>query len=63
MYGSTTKIVHIMTLSNLDPFYAKVKFGHLGFCLGKVKINLFFFFLETITALGLKVFWSIQLNV
>ena len=44
MYGSTTKIVHIMTLSNLDPFYAKVKFGHLGFCLGKVKINLFFFF-------------------
>ena len=44
---------------DLDPFYAKVKFGHIGFCMGKVKI---IYFLETIAALGLKLTWSIQLN-
>ena len=37
---------------DLDPFYAKVKFGHIGFCIGKREI---YFFLETIAALGLKV--------
>ena len=31
----TTKVVQIMTLVDLDPFYAKVKFGHIGFCMGK----------------------------
>ena len=36
MYGSTNKIVQIMTLGDShDSFYAKVKIGHLGFCMGK----------------------------
>ena len=35
---------------DLNPFYAKVKFGHIGFCMGKTEI----FFLETIAALDLK---------
>ena len=43
-----------------DTFYAEVKFGHTGFCMGKSE-NYFFFF-ETFAALGLKVAWSIQLN-
>ena len=30
--------------SNYDPFYAKVKFGHIGFCMGKSE-NYYFFFL------------------
>ena len=42
-----------------DPFYTKVKFGHIVFVWEKVKI---IYFLETIAALGLKVAWSIQLN-
>ena len=25
-----------------DPFYAKVKFGHIGFCIGKTENYLFF---------------------
>ena len=37
----------------LDPFYAKVKFGYIGFCMGESE-NYYFFFLETISALGLK---------
>ena len=44
---------------DLDPFYTKVKFGHIGFCIGKSEN---YYFLETIAALGLKVAWSIQLN-
>ena len=43
-------------LFDLDPFYAKVKFGHIGFCMGKSENYLF---LETIAALGLKVARSI----
>ena len=35
---------------DFDPFYAKVKFDHIGFYMGKKE----FFFLETIAALGLK---------
>ena len=27
---------------DLDPFYAKVKFGHIGFCMGKKENYLFF---------------------
>ena len=38
---------------DLDPFYAKVKFGDIGFCMGKSENYLFF--LETVAALGLKV--------
>ena len=41
---------------DLDPFNAKVKFGHIAFVWEKVKI---IYFLETIAALGLKVAWSI----
>ena len=48
---STTKVVQIMTLIDLDLFYIKVKFGYIGFCMGESE---FFFFLETIAALGLK---------
>ena len=36
---------------NLDPFYAKVKFGLIGFCMGKSEN---YYFLETIAALGLN---------
>ena len=58
VYESTTKVVQIMTLGDLDPFYAKVKFGHIAaFVWEKVKI---IYFLETIAALGLKVAWSIN---
>ena len=28
---------------DLDPFYAKVKFGHIGFCMGKSESYFFFF--------------------
>ena len=36
---------------DLDLFYTKVKFGHMGFCMGKSE-NYFFF--GTIAALGLN---------
>ena len=36
----------------LDPFYTKVKFGYIGFCMGESEN--YFLFLETIAALGLK---------
>ena len=45
---------------DLDTFYAKVKFGDIGFCMGKSEN--YFFFLETVAALGLKVALSIQLS-
>ena len=40
----------------LDPFYTKVKFDHVGFYMGKNEnyFLFFIFFLETIAALGLK---------
>ena len=41
-YASTTKVVQIMTWADLDPFYAKVKFGHIGFCMGKSENYLMF---------------------
>ena len=50
------KLFKLWLWVDLDPFYAKVKFGHLGFCMGKVKI---IYILETIAALGLKVAWRI----
>ena len=43
-----------MTWVDLDPFYAKVKFGDICFCMGESE-NYFFFFFELIAALGLKV--------
>ena len=42
----------LFPLVDLDPFYAKVKFGHIGFVWEQVKI---IYFLETIAALGLNV--------
>ena len=42
----------MMTWSDLDLFYGKVKFGNLGFSIGKVKIV---DFSETIAACDLKV--------
>ena len=57
--GVLPKLFKLWPWVDLDPFYAKVKFGHIGFCMGKVKI---IYFLETIAALGLKVAWSIKLN-
>ena len=59
MYASTSKAVQIMTMIGLDLFYAKVKFGHIGFCMGKREI---LYYLETITPLGLKVGLSVQIN-
>ena len=42
---------------DLDRFYAKVKFGDIGLCIGNSEFYLFifFFFLETVAALRLKV--------
>ena len=42
-----------MTWVDLDPFYAKVKFGDICFCMGESEN--YYFFLELIAALGLKV--------
>ena len=36
---------------DLDLFYAKVKFAHIGFCMGESEN---YYFLETIAALRLK---------
>ena len=40
-YVSTTKDVQIMIQGYLDPFYAKVKFCHLGICMGKNELLIF----------------------
>ena len=55
--GVLPKLYKLWPWVDLDPFYAKVKFGHIGFCLGKTEN---YFFLETIAALGRKVDWSIS---
>ena len=44
---------------DLALFNAEVKFGHIGFCMGKSEN---YHFLIIIAALGLKCAWSIQLN-
>ena len=47
------KLLKLWPWVDLDPFYAKFKFGLLGICMRKkVKI---IYFIETIAALGLKV--------
>ena len=46
------KLFKLWPWIDLDLFYAKVKFGHIGFCMEKTEIICFF---ETIAALGLKV--------
>ena len=53
------RLFKLLPCVDLDTFYAKVKFGDKGFCMGKSE-NIFF--LESVAALGLKAAWSIQLN-
>ena len=40
--GILPKLFKLWPGVDLDPFYAKVKFGHIGFCMGKSENNLFF---------------------
>ena len=35
VYACTTKVIQIMTLVDLDLIHTKVKFGHIGICMGK----------------------------
>ena len=51
--GVLPELFKLWPWADLDLFYAKVKFGHIGFCMGKTEI---IYFLETIAALGLKIF-------
>ena len=47
------RLFKLLPWVDLDTFYAKVKFGDIGFCMGKsAKL---FNLLETVAALGLKV--------
>ena len=36
------KLFKLLPWVDLDPFYAKVKFGHIDFCMGKSENYLFF---------------------
>ena len=36
------KLFKLWPWVDLDPFYAKIKFGHIGFCMGKTENYLFF---------------------
>ena len=47
------RLFKLLPWVDLDTFYAKVKVGDIGFCMGKSENYLFF--LETVSALGLKV--------
>ena len=47
------RLFKLLPWVDLDTFYAKVKFGDIGFCMGKSENYLFFF--ETVAALCLKV--------
>ena len=40
--GVLPKLFKLWPWADLDPFYAKVKFGHIGFCIGQTKNYLFF---------------------
>ena len=40
--GKTENYLFFGNWVDLDPFYAKVKFGHIGFCMGKTENYLFF---------------------
>ena len=48
-----SKLFKLLPWVDLDAFYTKVKFGDIGFCMGKSENYLFF--LATFAALGLKV--------
>ena len=47
------RLFKLLPWVDLDTFYAKVKFGDIGFCMGRSENYLFF--LETFAAFGLKV--------
>ena len=47
------RLFKLWPLVDHDLVYVKVKFGHIGFCMGKSENYSFIF--ETIAALGLKV--------
>ena len=47
------RLFKLLPWVDLDTFYAKVKFGDIGFYMGKSENYLFF--LESVAALGLKV--------
>ena len=51
--GILLKLFIVSPWVDLGPFYANVKFGLIGFCMGKSENYLFF--LEAIAALGLRV--------
>ena len=57
--GVLPRLFNLWSWVDLDLFYAKVKYGLIGFCVGESEN---YYFLETNAALGLKVAWSIQLN-
>ena len=40
--GVLLRLFKLWPWVNLDPFYAKVKFGHIGCCMGKSENYLFF---------------------
>ena len=42
VYASTTKVLQIMTLGWPWPILLNLKFGHIGFCMGKSENYLFF---------------------
>ena len=46
-------LLKLLPWVDLDTFYAKVKFGDIGFCMGKSEN--YYFFLETFAVIGLKV--------
>ena len=45
------RLFKLLPWVDLDTFYAKVKFGDIGFCMGKIENYLF---LDTVAALSLK---------
>ena len=47
------RLFKLLPWVDLDTFYAKVKFGDIGFCMGKSENYLFI--LETVAALSLRV--------
>ena len=53
------RLFKLLPWVDLDLFYAKVKYGYIGFCMGKSENYVLF---GTITAIGLKVGLNIQIN-
>ena len=47
------RLFKLLPWIDLDPFFAKVKFGDTAFCMGKNEN--YIFFLKTVAALGLQV--------